>query len=307
VATLAVAATAAAVLPGAAQAASLTAPRITTPVNATKGDINPGRLYLAPSLAIDPANPLHVAAAMTELRTKTCFFMRSTDGGQTWVRPQSSPVPPSYPFCNTNNRGSYEAQIAFGRSGNLYMAFPGWDTQDAGTKGNTSLIVSHSSDFGDTWTPVVAVDNRGKSGLDAQGIRPVGSIAVDAKSGSDDIVYVTYASRQTNAAAPNAAPNIPTVVVSTDGGKHYGAPFNLAPSAFNSDQIRSRHDHPVVVAAHHRRGRLPRRDAQPGGELRRLPARRGDRQQRQRLRGVAVGHRQHHARPADRPVRLEVG
>ncbi len=226
---------------GAAMAASTAVPnRITKPVNATKDDINPGRLYLAPALAIDPNNQLHVAAAMTELRTKTCFLMRSSDGGHTWVRPNSSPAPASYPFCNTNNRGSHQAQIAFGRNGNLYMAFPGWDAQDAGTRGNTSLIVSRSSDFGNTWTPVVAVDNRGKQNLDAQGIRPVGGIAVDAKSGSDDIVYVTYASRQTNAAAPNAAPNMTSLVVSTDGGRKYSAPVLLPVGAFTDQANRDR-------------------------------------------------------------------
>lgn len=226
---------------GAATAATTAVPnRITKPVNATKDDINPGRLYLAPSLAIDPSNELHVVAAMTELRTKTCFFMRSDDGGKTWVRPNSSPAPASYPFCNTNNRGSHQAQIAFGRNGNLYMAFPGWDAQDAGTRGNTSLIVSRSSDFGSTWTPVVAVDNRGKQNLDAQGIRPVGGIAVDRKSGSDDVVYVTYASRQTNAAAPNAAPNMTSLVVSTDGGRKFGAPVLLPATAFNDQAVRDR-------------------------------------------------------------------
>lgn len=226
---------------GAALAASTSAPnRITKPVNATKDDINPGRLYLAPALAIDPNNELHVAAAMTELRTKTCFFMRSSDGGRTWVRPDASPAPATYPFCNTNNRGSHQAQIAYGRNGNLYMAFPGWDAQDAGTRGNTSLIVARSSDFGNTWQPVVAVDNRGKQNLDAQGIRPVGGIAVDRKSGSEDVVYVTYASRQTNAAAPNAAPNMTSVVVSTDGGRKYSAPVLLPPTAFNDQAARDR-------------------------------------------------------------------
>jgi hypothetical protein len=223
---------------GAAGAAGTNTPRLTKPLNATKDDLNPGRLYLAPSLAVDPSNPLHVGAAMTELRTKSCFFMRSADGGQTWTRPQNSPGLSSYPFCNTSNRGSYEAQIAYGRGGNIYQAFPGWDTQDAGTRGNVSLLVARSSDFGDSWQTVVARDNRGKQGLDAEGIRPVGSIAVDAKSSGQDVVYVGYASRLTNAAAPNAAPNAPSVVVSTDGGRHFSAPINLAPTAFGNDATR---------------------------------------------------------------------
>ncbi len=214
------------------------APSLTKPVNATKDDINPGRLYLAPALAIDPGNQLHVAAGMTELRTKTCFFMRSSDGGQTWVRPEASPVPASYPFCHSNNRGSYQAQVAFGRNGNLYMAFPGWDAQDAGGRGNSSLIVARSTDFGDSWTPVIARNNRGKQNLEAENLRPVGGIAVDTRTGSQDTILVTYGARQTNAAAPNASPTFPMAIVSTDGGNTWGEPFNLAPTIWEQEPVR---------------------------------------------------------------------
>ncbi|MGH9278205.1 MAG: hypothetical protein ACRD12_08865 [Acidimicrobiales bacterium] len=226
---------------GAAMAADSTAPiAITTPANATKDDLNPGRLYLAPSMAVDPSNQVHVAAAMTELRTRTCFFMRSSDGGRTWVRPQASPTPQSYPFCNTNNRGSYQAQIAYGRNGAVYMAFPGWDTQDAGTRGNTSLIVSKSTDFGENWDPVIARDNRGKQGQEGEYMRPVGAIAVDRKSAANDIVYVGYAANRQGFSAPNAAPREPTVVASTDGGATYGEPVNLAPTFFSDAANRTR-------------------------------------------------------------------
>lgn len=213
-------------------------PRITKPIQATKEDQNPGRLYLAPSLAVDPSNQLHVAAATTEARNKTCGFMRSSDGGQTWTTPEASPTLDSYPFCTTSNRGAFQAHVAYGRSGNLYYAFPAWDTQDAGTRGNVSVLVSRSSNFGDSWETAIARDNRGKQGDAQENVRPVGGIAVDAKSGNDDIVYVGYNARKTTSAAPNATPGAPSIIVSTDGGRTFGEPFNLAPTAFTNEATR---------------------------------------------------------------------
>ena len=207
--------------------------RLTKPVQITKDDLSPGRMYLAPALAIDPANPLHVAAGVTELRNKSCGFMRSTDGGQTWVRPENQPAPPSFPFCLTNNRGAFQGQIAFGRDSNLYYAFPGWDTADAGPRGNSSVIVARSNNLGDTWETTVARNNRGKQGEQQEFQRPIGSIAVDSTTGSADTIYVGFTTRLPGFVNPNGAPNITTVVTSTDGGKTFGEPVQLPATFFN--------------------------------------------------------------------------
>ncbi|MGH9223166.1 MAG: hypothetical protein ACRD2W_05145 [Acidimicrobiales bacterium] len=207
--------------------------RLTKPVQVTKDDLSPSRLYLAPALAIDPANPLHVAAGVTELRNKACGFMRSTDGGQTWARPEAQPAPASFPFCLTNNRGAFQGQILFGRDSNLYYAFPGWDTADAGSRGNSSIIVARSNNLGDSWETAVARNNRGKQGEAQEFQRPIGSIAVDATTGSADSVYVGYTTRLPGFVAPNGAPNITTVVASTDGGRTWGEPVQLPATIFN--------------------------------------------------------------------------
>jgi len=224
-----------------AQGAAATAAdplRLTRPVQVTKDDLNPGRLYLAPALAVDPANPLHVGAGVTELRTKTCTFMRSKDGGQSWQRPEAAPAPATFPFCNTSNRGAFQGQVAFGRDSNLYYAFPGYDESDAGPRGNSSIIVARSDDLGDSWTSEIARNNRGKAGEQQEFQRPIGSIAVDSRSGSVDTVYVGYTTRLPGFSAPNAAPNITTVIASEDGGRTWGGPVQLPPTIFSNAAVR---------------------------------------------------------------------
>lgn len=216
-------------------AASAATPTLTKPVQITKDDLNPGRTYSSPNFAVDPSNPEVIVGAFAELRTRRCGLIRTTNGGETWtvIDPaQSSPSPTSYPNYNSNPRGTFQAQPAFGRDGNLYMALDGWDTQDGGVGGSPSIIVSKSPNLGDTWTPVVARDNRGKTGEAQEADRPVTGIAVDHKTGASDIVYVGASRRSPGFSGANALPNQPIVIVSTDGGKSFGEPINLADSAF---------------------------------------------------------------------------
>src|SRR5215213_7869361 len=221
------------VVGGAATAAET--PSLTAPVHITKDDLNPGRTYSSPNFAVDPSNPEVIVGAFAELRTRRCGLIRTTNGGETWsvIDPaQSSPSPSSYPNCNSNPRGTFQAQPAFGRDGNLYLALNGWDTQDGGVGGNPSIIVSKSPNLGDTWTPVVARDNRGKTGEAQEADRPVTGIAVDRKSGSADSIYIGASRRSPGCSGANALPNQAIVIVSTDGGKTFGEPIDLAASAF---------------------------------------------------------------------------
>ncbi|HET7722378.1 MAG TPA: sialidase family protein [Acidimicrobiales bacterium] len=219
----------------AGSAASAATPTLTTPIHITKDDLNPGRTYSSPNFAVDPSNPEVIVGAFAELRTRRCGLIRTTNGGETWTvldPAQSSPSPSSYPNCNSNPRGTFQAQPAFGRDGNLYMALNGWDTQDGGVGGNPSIIVSKSPNLGDTWTPMVARDNRGKTGEAQEADRPVTGIAVDRKTGNADTVYVGASRRSPGFSGANALPNQPIVIVSTDGGKTFTEPINLAASAF---------------------------------------------------------------------------
>ncbi|HET7718831.1 MAG TPA: sialidase family protein, partial [Acidimicrobiales bacterium] len=85
---------------------------LTTPVQATKNDLNPGRLYSPPTFAVDPDNSLRVLAAVADHRSRRCHVMRSTDGGQAWTMLEASPALASYPFCSHGQGGVIQAPIA---------------------------------------------------------------------------------------------------------------------------------------------------------------------------------------------------
>lgn len=223
-----------------AAAAAAGAPSLTKPVQVTKEDLNPGRTYSSPNLAVDPTNSQVIVGGFAELRTRRCGLIRSTDGGQTWRRLDPSPNPSSYPSCNSNPRGTFQAQVAFGRDGALYYATNGWDTQDGGVGGNPSIIVARSTDRGDSWQPVVARNNRGKTGEQQEADRPVTGMAVDRKTGTADAIYVGASRRSPGFTGANSLPNQPIVVVSTDGGKNWGEPINLAESAFADAGLRQK-------------------------------------------------------------------
>ena len=209
--------------------------RITRPVHATSFDIAPGRTYLTPSFAVDPADNLRVAGAFIETRSKRCGFMRSTDGGTTWTRLEASPSPPSYPFCLMTNSHTFQAKVEWGRDGALYYALDGWDTQDAPRR---SVFLARSADFGDSWTPVPVADARGTEGPDQHDNRPLSSLAVDRKSGGQDAVYLAWRRQFPGQSAPNAKANAPMVAVSTDGGRTFAQPIDLSPTVFEDQAKR---------------------------------------------------------------------
>lgn len=216
--------------------------RLTTNVQATKEDVDPTRTYSAPYLAVDPSNEMHIVGSFIDFRTARCGLIRSLDGGQTWKRMDAFPAPDSFPFCESTQSGNgiYHAPVAFGRNGTLYYAVMGWDNQDGGGgRGNTSVILARSHDLGETWENTFVRNNRGKEGEAVENIRPMTGIAVDTKTGHDDIIYVSYSRRLPNAVAPNAEPNQPTVAVSTDGGRSFGEPVNVVAGVFANAALRA--------------------------------------------------------------------
>lgn len=210
---------------------------LTTPVQATKNDLNPGRLYSPPEFAVDPEDNMRVLAAVADHRSRRCHVLRSTDGGQSWNMLEASPALASFPFCGHGQGGVYQTRMAFGRNGTVYLAMNAWDNQD-GARRTGAIVVARSNDLGDTWETTMVYNARGTSGDDEQLIRPFHSFAVDTETGNDDVVYVAFGINMTGRSAPNAEPIRPVVAISRDGGRTFAEPKNLAEGIFDTPELR---------------------------------------------------------------------
>lgn len=212
---------------------------LTVPVQATKADLNPGRLYSPPTFAVDPGNNLRVIAAVADHRSRRCHALRSLDGGQTWTMLEASPALASFPFCGHGQGGVTQTPMAFGRNGTLYLAMNAWDDQDGARRGG-AIVLARSRDFGDTWETVMVYNARGKTGDAEETVRPLHSMAVDTKTGSDDVVFLAFSVAMQGLSAPNAEPGKAMVSVSRDGGRTFAPPKNLAEGMFDAPDVRQK-------------------------------------------------------------------
>jgi len=113
----------------------------------------------------------------------------------------------------------------------------GWDDQDGARPGG-AIVLARSRDFGDSWESVLVYNARGKTGDAAENIRPMHSLAVDTKTGNDDVVHVTFLIQKPGLTAPNAVPPQPVVATSSDGGRTFAEPVNLADKMFDAPEVR---------------------------------------------------------------------
>jgi Neuraminidase (sialidase) len=210
---------------------------LTKPVQATKTNVDPGRMYSSPAFAVDPDDSMRVIAAAADLRSRRCHVMRSVDGGTSWTMLEASPALPSYPFCSQSQGGVIQAPMAFGRNGTLYMATGGWDDQD-GARASGAIVLSRSTNLGDTWESTLVYNTRGKTGEAAENVRPAQGLVVDTKHGGEDAVIISFNLTKPGFSSPNAVPTQPMVVVSNDGGRTFGAPINLAEGQFDAAPVR---------------------------------------------------------------------
>ncbi|MDQ4097028.1 MAG: glycoside hydrolase [Actinomycetota bacterium] len=219
-------------------AGAITDPTLTQSKRATIEDLDPSRLYSSPDLAVDPRNPRIVVASFADLRSRHCGLLRSTDAGMTWKRLDAAPSTPGYPFCLIPDDSNIQAHVAFGRTGTLYYALSGWNTQDGGSAaGTVSVLLGRSDDLGDSWQPVLVDDARGKQEAEREGVRPLTDLVVDRASGKEDVVYVTWVKQFPGATGANAKPIQAMVGVSRDGGKTFAPPIRLSEGAFTPEVL----------------------------------------------------------------------
>ena len=220
-----------AVLLGAGAAGAADPPTLTTPVQVTKGDLDPQRTYSGPSLLVHPDDPEVIVAGSLEFRAKQCSLMRSTDGGDSWRILDNPPALASYPYCLHNNSNAFQAPLAWGRDSTLYMLTVGWDTQD--TRSKVSIVLHRSTDLGDSWTSHMVRDARAtEQGGVNENNRPVTDIVVDRNTGSEDIVYATYRRGYSGTPSGSGRPSMAMVAVSTDGGRNFAEPEPLVGDFF---------------------------------------------------------------------------
>jgi hypothetical protein len=222
---------------GVSFAAGPTPMAVTKAVQATRTNVDPGRMYSTPTFAVDPENPLRIVAAAADLRSRRCDVMRSLDGGASWTMLDASPALASYPFCSQSQGGVIQAPMAFGRNGTIYMATGGWDDQD-GARTSGAIVLSRSTNLGDTWQTTLVYNARGKTGDAAENVRPAQGLAVDTKHGHDDVVVVSFNLSKPSPAAPNSVPGVPMLAVSSDGGRTFAPPQDLSAGQFDAAPVR---------------------------------------------------------------------
>ena len=225
-------------------AAAADGPRLTRATRATSDDKVPTRTYASPFVLADPDDPREVFAATVEMRSRTARVLHSTDAGRTWQLLDASPSPAAYPFSFHTSGGVTQSPMAWGRDGTLYLATVGWENTDGGARGNHSVILARSTDRGRSWKTTIVRDARGKTGPEVENNRPVSSLVVDTKNGTQDIVYVAWRGNW-----PQAKPAIPSssmLAVSTDGGKTFGDPVDVSKSYGQTVKNKDGQDEPIL-------------------------------------------------------------
>lgn len=201
--------------------------RVTTPVRITAEDAAPARTYQSPSMAVHPEDPTTAVAAATDLRARTCRFMRSTNSGHSWELLDERPMAdPDVDDCHNTGGTFNQTPIATGGGGRIYYGHTSWPEGTTGPRDHAAselnANVAHSDDVGDSWTTVSVRDSEDYTGEGFEGNRIV-SVAAEARGGDDDIVYAAWDTRY--GGLDERPPGRPTLAVSEDGGRSFSEPI----------------------------------------------------------------------------------
>jgi hypothetical protein len=224
-------------------------PVIVTPSVEVDHDLTPGRAHSEPQLNVDPKNPNILAVAEAEFQSSSCYVYVSRDGGRTWEKTPSNPVPAQYKSCARPSFGPFIAS-RFGIDGTLYVAATGANT--ATNSGPTDPYVARSTDLGAHWQFTII-----HQAVQRSFPKPDGTTATDferfnyvrlAVSPTDPKkVYAGF--REQGATLPVSQVSERSVVsVSTDGGQTFGPLNDIMSETFPLTQVKGS-DAPAMAVA----------------------------------------------------------
>ncbi len=215
------------------QAAS-SGPQVDASVQVTN-DSAASRGHATPVLAVSPKDANVVALTEGDAYTSKCAVHISTNGGLTWRTATQPEIPAPWTGCEFSVTGEI-GSLAFGGDGTLYYALTGFNPKNY----QQQVFLGRSTDLGGSWQttqlPRIAPDPaKSEFGADA-----LPSVLVDRQHPSK--VYVAWWSNNGMWNLPDSlsggkgwckgtSPIIarPWVAASTDGGKTFSAPVDMAP------------------------------------------------------------------------------
>ena len=172
----------------------------------------------SPSLAVDPTQPRFVVEANRQDAPYGCALELSGDGGAGWVGGRMPPLPAGADSC-------YAPQVAFDRTGRLYLLFVGLHGRGHSPMG---VFLASSTDRARTFSRPVRI-------LGPE--RYQATMAIDGLFGARGRIYVTWL----DAGAPQPmggfapSPNPIMLAHSDDGGQTFSRPVQVS----DPDRIRS--------------------------------------------------------------------
>ncbi len=174
----------------------------------------PSRAKAGPGLVVNPTNENHIVEVHQEITTQECEFNVSLDGGTTWTGGELQ-APTGFPTspCSVHNRGSYnlgQRSIAFGSGSNVYVS---WTTAPTTISPDYSVVLSRSTDGGQTFAPGVLVPGM-TSGPAPAPTFDRAELVIDRRGAATDRIYIVSRNTRSSGTGQDAA----LVVRSDDSG-----------------------------------------------------------------------------------------
>ena len=193
-------------------------PRVTANANIAQNDKSPVRDLAIGNVAVDPNNPNRIAVIGGDWRAGSCFLYVSTDGGATFAVGKQSPIPPQFDTCAPNG-GTNPWGIGIDKSGNIMVATMA-ASRPSTTSASGSVVLSKTTDNGNTWSSVIVKDNRNAN-------PPQGAGTVYLAIDSSNRIYVSWQQRGVPVTGYSGTQRRAEVAVSTDDGASFSAPVDI--------------------------------------------------------------------------------